>query len=542
MTLAAMMHSPLLISSILEHAARFHPEARVVSRTVEGPLHSYTYFDLSQRSKAVANLLDALAVEPGARVASLAWNTYRHLELYYGVSGSGRVLHTVNPRLALNQIAYMINQADDQLIFFDTTFTALIEVLKPLVPGVKAFIALSSSENTPTSKLEPLSYETLLSAAEPGYDWPELDERSAAGICYTSGTTGQPKGVVYSHRTNVLHAMAMGMPDVSNFKSFDVVMPVVPMFHVNAWGVPFAVPMVGGTLVLPGPRLDPASLYELIETQAVTMSTGVPAIWQGLLQYIESTGKKFSTMRTAVVGGAACPPSMITRFRELADLMVIQGWGMTETSPVATVSRPKNAHGALSDQGLTDILAMQGRPPFGVDIRVLTEQGTTLPWDGQSAGELQVRGLWICSGYFGGEDQERFQGGWFSTGDIATIDALGCMRITDRTKDVIKSGGEWISSIALENIALDHPGVAMAAVIGLKHPKWDERPLLLVVGKPNSAIDLAALLTSFEGRVEHWAKPDEAIQIEAMPIGATGKILKAELRQRFSKHYTAQVA
>jgi 3-(methylthio)propionyl---CoA ligase len=538
MNLANMMHEPLLISSILEHAARFHGEREVVSRTVEGAIHRYTYKDLQLRSKRLARALDDLAIAPGARVASLAWNTYRHLELYYGVSGSARVLHTVNPRLALDQIVYMLDQAQDQLLFFDTSFTPLIEAIAPRLPHIQAFIALTDKEHMPkTDHPKMLCYEQLLSSFSAEYQWPIIDERSEAAICYTSGTTGKPKGVVYSHRTNVLHAMAMGMPDISNFRSVDVVLPVVPMFHVNAWGVPYVVPMVGAKLVLPGPKLDPASLYELIEAEQVTMSTGVPAIWQGLLQYIEKMGLKFSTMRTAIVGGAASPPSMIAKYRELTDLTVIQGWGMTETSPVATVSRPKFSHGEIAGQALVEVLAQQGRPPFGVDIRVVNEAGGELPWDGTSAGELQVRGLWISGAYHSAEDADRFVDGWFKTGDVATIDSFGCMKITDRTKDVIKSGGEWISSIALENIALDCADVAMAAVIGLKHPKWDERPLLIVVPKPSLTVDIASLLASFEGRVERWARPDAAIQIDAMPMGATGKILKTELRTRFRDFY-----
>jgi 3-(methylthio)propionyl---CoA ligase len=538
-----MMHKPLLVSSILTYAEKFHSEQEIVSRTVEGEIFRYTYIDLGNRAKRLANVLEGFDIPQGSCVASLAWNTHRHLELYYGVSGSGYVLHTVNPRLSITQIAYMMNQANDTVLFFDTSFSALVNALKPLVPKVLYFVALCSDAHLPAAPaLKPLSYEALLSDANPIYEWPDLDENLAAGICYTSGTTGSPKGVVYSHRSNVLHAMAMCMPDVSNFRSTDTVLPIVPMFHVNAWGVPFAVPMVGAKLVLPGPRLDPAGIYELAQAEQVTMTTGVPAILQGLLHFIEKENLTFTTMRTAIVGGAACPPSMISRYRDLTNLTVYQGWGMTETSPIASVSKPKAAHGDLSKEAFVDVLAMQGRPLFGVDMKVVDTNGKELPWDGQSAGELQVNGLWISGGYLGGEDADRFTDGWFKTGDVATINALGCMRITDRTKDVIKSGGEWISSIELENIALDHPNVAMAAVVGLAHPKWDERPLLIVVAKPDATIDSASLLNSFTGRVERWALPEDIVQINAMPIGATGKILKTELRTQFKNHFTQNLS
>ena len=488
-----MMQQPLLISSLLVHAERHHGEQQVVSRRVEGDIHRTTYRELAMRARRMANALATLGVKDSARVATLAWNGYRHLELYYAVSGSGSVLHTLNPRLHPDQVVYIADHAEDQVLFFDLTFLPLVEAIAHRVKTIRTFVALTDRAHMPAaSKIEGLlCYEDLIDAAGDRFDWPEFDEARASSLCYTSGTTGNPKGVLYSHRSTLLHTFAISLPDALSCSSKDVILPVVPMFHVNAWGLPYAACMTGAKLVFPGPGLDGKSLYELFESERVTMSAGVPTVWQGLLGYVEANGLKFSTMRRTVIGGSACPPAMMKTFQERYDVQVLHAWGMSEMSPVGTVATLKGSQLGLPSEQRLAIQAKQGRAVYGVDLKIVAAEGEELPWDGAQSGEMMVRGPWIAAQYFKGEGGDplvvdREGHGWFPTGDVASIDPDGFMQITDRSKDVIKSGGEWIGSIDIENIAMAHPAVAMAACIAAKHAKWDERPLLIVVPKPGA--------------------------------------------------------
>ncbi|MDM0073751.1 3-(methylthio)propionyl-CoA ligase [Variovorax sp. J2P1-59] len=538
-----MQHQPLLISTLLTHAERHHGSQEIVSRRVEGDVHRYTFRDLAQRARRMAHALAAMGIEPGQRVATLAWNGYRHLELYYAASGSGAVLHTLNPRLHADQVTWLADHAEDQVLFFDMTFLPLIEAVASRVKTIKAFVAMTDRAHMPVSPSLPglLCYEDLIDAHEPDFVWPRFDENAASSLCYTSGTTGNPKGALYSHRSTMLHTFAAAMPDALNCSARDVILPVVPMFHVNAWGLPYVACMVGAKLVLPGPWLDGKSLYDLFESERVTMSAGVPTVWQGLLAHVESNRLRFSTMRRTVIGGSACPREMLQTFQERYDVHVLHAWGMTETSPVGTVCALKPAQLALEGEARLALQAKQGRAVFGVDIKVVGEDGSELPRDGTSAGELMVRGPWVIANYFnhdGGDPlvHDAEGTGWFPTGDIATIDADGFMQITDRSKDVIKSGGEWIGSIDLENIAMDHPGVHMAACIAARHPKWDERPLLVVVKKPGAQITRTELLGYYEGRIARWWTPDDVVFVDEIPLGATGKMQKNKLRDLFRDH------
>jgi len=542
-----MMQQPLLISSLLVHAERHHGDQEIVSRRVEGDIHRCTYRDLAARSRRMAKAIAALGVKPGERVATLAWNGYRHMELYYAVSGSGSVLHTLNPRLHPDQVVYIADHAEDQVLFFDLTFLPLIEAVAGRVKTIKKFVAMTDRAHMPKESKVPglLCFEDLIDANDDLFDWPTFDENQASSLCYTSGTTGNPKGVLYSHRSTVLHTFAIALPDALNVSARDTILPVVPMFHVNAWGLPYAACMMGAKLVFPGPGLDGKSLYELFETERVTISAGVPTVWQGLLGFVEAGGLKFSTMRRTVIGGSACPPAMMKAFQQRYDVQVIHAWGMTEMSPVGTAAILKGKHLDLSPEQRMAVQSTQGRAVYGVDMKIVGEDGKALPWDGKVSGELLVRGPWIIQSYFkseGGDplvkdDEGR---GWFPTGDVATIDADGYMHITDRSKDVIKSGGEWIGSIDLENIAMAHPAVAMAACIAAAHAKWDERPLLIVVKKPGTALTRDELIAFFEGRIAKWWTPDDVVFVDAIPLGATGKMLKNRLREQYGKHLLAQ--
>jgi 3-(methylthio)propionyl---CoA ligase len=526
-----MMQQPLLISSLLRHAERHHGDTEIVSRRVEGDLHRYDYREFAARSRRLANALSSLGVTPGARVATLAWNGYRHMELYYAVSGMGAVVHTVNPRLHADQVAWIVDDAHDHVLFFDLTFVPLVEALAPSLKSVKSFVVMTDRAHMPASTIQGLRcYEELLESAGGSFEWPVFDENTASGLCYTSGTTGNPKGVMYSHRSTVLHAYAAALPDAVGCSATDVVLPVVPMFHVNAWGLPYVACMVGAKMVYPGPNLDGRSLYELFEAEGVTVASGVPTLWQGLLSYMRDHAKTFSSLRATGIGGSACPPSMIREFEDKHGVRVMHGWGMTETSPLATTSRLKAQHRDLDLEARIGVQAKQGRVMFGVDMKVINSDGNELPWDGQSQGELMVRGPWIVNRYFGVEKSPLVEG-WFPTGDVATIDADGYMRITDRAKDVIKSGGEWISSIDLESIAAAHPAVAMVACVGMPHPKWDERPLLVVVKKPGTELTRKEMLHFFEGRIAKWWTPDDVVFVESIPLGATGKIQKNRIRE-----------
>jgi acyl-CoA synthetase (AMP-forming)/AMP-acid ligase II len=541
--LGTMQDAPLLISSLIRHADRHHGDVEIVSRRVEGDIHRCTWRTLHARSQRLANALATLGIGAGDRVATLAWNGYRHLELYFGVSGMGAVLHTVNPRLVPDQIAWIANHAEDRCLFFDLTFLPLVEKIAAHCRSVTAFVLMADRDRMPEAGPIPnlLCYEDLLDAAPSGYSWPVFDENRASSICFTSGTTGHPKGVVYSHRSTMLHSFAVALPDSMSLSASDVVLPVVPMFHVNAWGVPYACAMVGAKLVLPGGALDGASLHALIESEGVTVSAGVPTVWQGLLAYMEANGARFSTMRRTVVGGAALPPAMLRAFDEKYQVEARHGWGMTEMSPVGTVCTLRAHHASAPAESRFAIRAKQGRALFGVDMRIVDPEGRELPWDGKSAGDLHVRGPWIVREYLKGEGGDPLVTDaagrrWFPTGDVATIDREGYMQITDRSKDVIKSGGEWISSIEIENVAVSHPAVAMAACIGVKHPKWDERPLLVVLKKPGVEVTREELLGHYEGKVARWQVPDDVVFVEAIPLGATGKVQKNKLRERFREH------
>jgi 3-(methylthio)propionyl---CoA ligase len=533
-----MMQQPLLISSLLMHAERHHGEQEVVSRRVEGDIHRETYRELAARSRRMAKALASLGVRSGQRVATLAWNGYRHMELYYAVSGSGAVLHTLNPRLHPDHVVYIADHAEDEVLFFDMTFMPIIEAIASRVKTIKHFVAMTDRAHMPkeTKVANLLCFEELIDANDDRFEWPTFDENSASSLCYTSGTTGNPKGVLYSHRSTLLHTFAIALPDALNCSGRDVILPVVPMFHVNAWGLPYAACMMGSKMVFPGPGLDGKSLYELFETEAVTLSAGVPTVWQGLLGYVESNGLKFSTMRRTVIGGSACPPAMMKKFEEQYGVRVLHAWGMTEMSPVGTVATMKSKHTSATPEEQFAVQAKQGRSVFGVDMKIIDPNGKELPWDGKTSGELLVRGPWVVSAYFKSEGGDPLIDGWFPTGDVATIDPDGYMQITDRSKDVIKSGGEWIGSIDLENIAMANPKVAMAACIAAQHPKWDERPLLIVVKKPNVELTRDELIGFFEGRIAKWWTPDDVVFVDAIPLGATGKMLKNRLREQYGKH------
>ncbi|MDE0951894.1 MAG: long-chain-fatty-acid--CoA ligase [Halioglobus sp.] len=529
-----MMRQQLSISSIVEHAERVNGNAEIVSVTADNPRHRYTYQQAFARARKLADGISTWGLAQGDRIATLAWNDYRHFETYYGSACSGYVCHTINPRLFPEQLVYIINHAEDRYIFIDPDFVSLAEGLVAECPGVLGWVVLTTAERMPQTTLpNALCYETLVAAGSEAFQWPTLDENAACALCYTSGTTGNPKGVLYSHRSTMLHAYATMMPDALGIARKDVVLPIVPMFHVNAWGNPYSCPMAGAKLVLPGSKMgDGETLAALINEEKVTMSAGVPTVWLGLLAYLKASGQRFESLERIVVGGAACPLSIM----EELDTYGVQskvGWGMTEMSPLGTVNASQAAREDYSEEDFAKVRLKGGRQVFGVEMKIVDDEGSELPWDGEAFGSLKVRGPWVCSSYFKLEGSDAHaEEGWFETGDVATIDPDGYMAITDRTKDVIKSGGEWISSIEVENVATDHPKVAEAAVIGHYHPKWSERPLLIVVRGPQGK-DLTAeeILAWFEGRIAKWWTPDAVEFADELPHTATGKVQKVKLRE-----------
>jgi acyl-CoA synthetase (AMP-forming)/AMP-acid ligase II len=531
-----MQQQSLLISSLIEFADRHHGDGEIVSRRVEGDIHRYTWADVAKRSRQVANGLDSLKLAQGDRVATLAWNGYRHLELYFGVSGSGRVLHTLNPRLHPDQVVWIANHAEDQVLCFDMSFLPLVQAVHARCATIQHWVALCDQDKLPADTGIPnlTSYEAWIGKQSATYSWPQLDENTASSMCYTSGTTGNPKAALYSHRSTLLHAYAAALPDVMCISARDAILPVVPMFHVNAWGIPYSAAMTGAKLVFPGPALDGKSVYELIEAEKVTFAAGVPTVWQMLLGHMKPSNLRFSSLKRTVIGGSACPPAMIDAFRDDYGVDVLHAWGMTEMSPLGTLCTLKNKHLNLPLEAQMKLRLKQGRSIFGVDMKIVNDAGETLPHDGKTYGDLLVKGPWIIREYFKQEGPSPLVDGWFPTGDVATIDEDGFMQITDRSKDVIKSGGEWISSIDIENIAMAHPDVAMAACVGMPHPKWDERPVVCVVKKPGSALTAAELIKFYEGKTAKWQIPDDAIFVEAIPLGATGKMLKTKLREQLT--------
>jgi fatty-acyl-CoA synthase len=541
---ALMMNSQLMISSILRHADKNFPDSEIVSVTADNPRHRHTYKDFANRSRQLANALAELGAKFGDRIGTLAWNDYRHLELYYGVSGSGMVCHTINPKLFPEQVNYIINHAEDRFIFVDLLVVPLLEALKDHLPKVEGYIILTDEAHMPKTTLPNVScYETLLSKQSTSFDWPEFDENTASAMCYTSGTTGNPKGVVYSHRSTLLHALGGSMPDVVAASYKETTLPIVPMFHVNAWGAPYAALMAGSKMVMPGPKMaDGESLQNLIETEKVTFSSGVPTIWLALLDYLDKTGKTIPSLTRASVGGAACPRIIIERFKHQHGVEVIQGWGMTETSPLGTIYCKKAGMEDLSEEEVIDLQCLQGRGVFGIEMRIVDDSNRELPWDGVAFGALKVRGPWVCSGYYGLSQVPGSEGcpvdelGWVDTGDVATINPQGYLQITDRTKDVIKTGGEWVSSIEIENAAVNHPDVAEAAAIGRYHPKWTERPLLVVVRQAGASLTTDELLTFLSNTLHKISMPDDVVFVDELPHTATGKLNKLALRKSLADY------
>ncbi len=534
-----MQEWPLLCHRVIDHAAIQHGGREVVSRSVEGPIHRITYRQLRARALRVAQRLRRDGIRPGDRVATLAWNTWRHLEAWYGITGLGAVYHTINPRLFAEQIVYIANHAEDRMMLVDLTFVPLIERMQERLPTIERYVVLTDAAHMPqTSLRNAVPYEEWLTEADGDFAWVSLDENDAAGMCYTSGTTGHPKGVVYSHRSNVLHAMMTLSPDAFGLSSRDAIMPVVPFFHANGWSIAFSGPMSGCKMVLPGAKLDGASIYELLETEGVTMTAGVPTVWFALLAHMEANGLKLSTLRRALIGGSACPRAMIQKFEQDYGVDVAHAWGMTEMSPIGSVCGIKPDYGDLDFESLLDVKVKQGSAPFTVEMKIADDAGNEVPWDGKTFGRLMVRGACVAREYFRGEGGDILDAdGFFDTGDVATIDAFGNMNITDRAKDVIKSGGEWISSIELENLAVGHPKVAEAAVIGIRHPKWDERPLLVIVLKKDQRADKDEILAFMQGKIAKWWVPDDVVFVNEIPHTATGKIQKTALREVF-KGYT----
>ncbi|MGR1583143.1 long-chain-fatty-acid--CoA ligase [Thalassobius sp. S69A] len=532
--LGQMMRQELTISSLISHAARYHADGEVVSVETDGTIQRTSWADTELRARKLASALENRGIEKGDRVATIAWNNQRHLEIYFGAAGGGMVCHTINPRLFPEQLVYIINDASDRVLFLDRTFLPIVAKLGAHLKTVKHIVLMGPRDDEAAAMLPGLMfYEELIAEGNDAYEWPHVDENSPSSLCYTSGTTGHPKGVLYSHRSTVLHSLGGNQPDTLNISSRDSVMPVVPMFHVNAWGVPYMAPAAGCKLVLPGPNLDGESLAKLIDAEGVTLALGVPTIWMGLLQALEKLGSQAESLERTVIGGSACPPSMIRAFREKYGVEVMHAWGMTETSPLGTVNTLLKKHDALPEDEQYKIREGQGRPPFGVELRIIDDEGHVLPHDGATQGELQIRGHWIVDTYFMQEKSALTMDGWFDTGDVATIDPNGYMIIRDRSKDIIKSGGEWISTVELENIAIAHPDIANAAAIAARHEKWDERPVLIALRHEGATITEDALIAFYDGKIAKWQTPDKVIFVDALPIGGTGKVLKNKLREEF---------
>ncbi len=534
--LGLMQSQNLSIASLIDFAEKHHADTEIISRRVEGDIHRSDWATIAKRSRQVANAIDGWKVAQGERIATLAWNGYRHLEIYFGVSGSGRVLHTLNPRLHPEQIAWIVNHAEDHVLCFDMTFLPIVLNIHAHCPTVKHWVALCDADKLPADTGIPnlVSYESWIQSQPPTYAWPDLDENTASCMCYTSGTTGNPKAALYSHRSTLLHAYACALPDVMCLSARDSVLPVVPMFHVNAWGIPYSAAMVGCKLVFPGAALDGKSVYELLESEQVTLAAGVPTVWQMLLGHLKAGNLRFSHLKRTVIGGSACPPAMIQAFNDDYNVEVLHAWGMTELSPLGTLCTLKNKHLALPQDEQMKIRLKQGRAIYGIDFKIVDDQGVEQPHDGKAYGDLLVKGPWVVREYYKQEGGSPLVDGWFPTGDVATVDPEGFMQITDRSKDVIKSGGEWISSIDVENIAMAHPEVAMAACIGMAHPKWDERPIVVVVKRPDTALAREDLLKFYEGKIAKWQIPDDVVFVDAIPLGATGKMLKTRLREQLA--------
>ncbi|MCC4298121.1 fatty-acid--CoA ligase [Aurantimonas coralicida] len=530
-----MQQWPLLCSKVIDHAATYHPLREVVSRSVEGPMHRTNYREVRARAMKLAQRLDREGIKLGDRVATLAWNTWRHLECWYGIVGIGAVYHTLNPRLFPEQIAWIMNDAEDRIIFADVTFMPILEAIAPNVPSLEKIVVLTDAANMPETKLaNVVAYEEWLAEADGDFAWKEFDENTAAGMCYTSGTTGNPKGVLYSHRSNLLHSMIAQQPDAMGLSSRDRVLPIVPLFHANGWGLAFSCPMAGAAMIMPGARMDGASVYEILTTEKVTFSAAVPTVWLMLLQHLEKVGGELPDLKKVVIGGSACPRAVTQKFQEVYGVQVIHAWGMTEMSPLGSLCTIKPEYQDLTGDALLDIEEKQGHPPFAVEMKVTDDENVERPWDGKTFGRLKVRGPAVASSYYKGTGAEAFdEDGWFDTGDVAHMDQHGYMQITDRAKDVIKSGGEWISTIDLENLAVGHPDVAEAAVIGLAHPKWDERPLMVIVRKEGRNVSREDILAYLEGKIAKWWMPDDVAFVDEIPHTATGKIQKMTLRDQF---------
>jgi acyl-CoA synthetase (AMP-forming)/AMP-acid ligase II len=539
-----MQDWPLTCNRIIDHAAIQYPDRKVISRSVEGPIVETTYKEIRQRALKVAQRLVKDGIRKGDRVATLAWNTARHLEAWYGILGAGAVYHTVNPRLFAEQIIYIVNHAEDRMIFIDLTFIPILEKVADKLPTLEKYIVLTDKAHMPQTSLKnAVAYEDWIAEVDGDFEWVEVQENDAAGMCYTSGTTGNPKGVVYSHRSNTLHALAASLPDVIGLSSRDVVLPVVPLFHANSWSLAFSAPMTGASLVMPGAKLDGASIFELLDTYKVSVTAAVPTVWLMLLQHLEGNKLALPHLKRVLIGGSACPRAMMQKFQDVYDVKVTHAWGMTEMSPIGTCGslKPNVAH--LTGEAALDVQEKQGFSIFTVEMKITDDDGKELPWDGVKFGRLKVRGPAVASAYFKGEGGNILdEDGFFDTGDVATIDPDGYMKITDRAKDVIKSGGEWISSIDLENVAVGHPDVAEAAVIGVAHPKWDERPLLIIVPKKDKKPTRDDLLKFMDGKIAKWWMPDDVIFVDEIPHTATGKILKTALRDKFGSHQLPSVA